>query len=157
MTDSPKYLKAEDVLAPCPFCGGSAEARSLGGDQQNWACGCWSETCGVSPIAELDYADADGPASYRSRDEAIAAWNTRAPFPASPGVEVERRAIAEAWAVKFLEHNPGLVCSIECMTGWFHSAINQALDDARIIPISRRNSPPCRLGQNARLILTEPE
>lgn len=91
MTQSPTDKTVEAVaLKPCPFCGGpstlirpmgewmanpDATGGSYGPDRYRVVC---------SGLYETPIRDCPGRGAYDTELEAIAAWNTRAPIPASP-------------------------------------------------------------------------
>ncbi len=78
-------------LKPCPFCGGEALAiQSWEGDAHD--VGCFNGECIVEPHTWAE-----------TKDEAIAAWNTRAVDPAAirEAALREAAAVAEALAVKW--------------------------------------------------------
>lgn len=62
-------IAAGEALEPCPFCGGS-EIDIGGGEQGEDFTGCWSCLC-AKCLAEGPLWNCD------TREEAIAAWNTR--------------------------------------------------------------------------------
>jgi Lar family restriction alleviation protein len=63
----------DDALLPCPFCGGEPY---IGGDEaQLWFAGCYDCHCMVGEGYDRD-AMPDN--MFQSKEEAIAAWNTRA-------------------------------------------------------------------------------
>ena len=76
---------SDTKLLPCPFCGRTPKS------QENRAGGlhifCSHEACGQSEV-EGDY------------QEAIAAWNTRAPHPAAEGLAKALEAIADGSCFK---------------------------------------------------------
>ncbi len=65
-------------LLPCPMCGSNNIALH---DLAGWE--VWCRDCGVMAGA------VDGNGDAHTRDTAIAAWNRRAPWPASTQPEVD--------------------------------------------------------------------
>lgn len=67
-------LRASEVLFPCPFCGGEADlcrTQAL----RHYGVMCAGDDCSVNPETRL----------YKTRTEAVDAWNARKPMrPADP-------------------------------------------------------------------------
>jgi len=60
---------SEDTLLPCPFCGAHPDFREWTSKQWTVEVTCLNKTCAVSPHTAL----------CKSRDDARAIWNYRAP------------------------------------------------------------------------------
>ena len=84
-------IEPDDALLPCPFCGGEPY---IGGDEaQLWFAGCCDCHCMVGEGYDRD-AMPDN--MLRSKEEAIAAWNSRAGHAARDAeVEALRARVAE--------------------------------------------------------------
>ena len=63
----------EDVLKPCPFCGG--EAHTVCGDYGNWYVECMREDCICTLGFGTDTYGEQG--SFENELDAIRAWNKR--------------------------------------------------------------------------------
>lgn len=75
---SPHATRAESgaqELLPCPFCGAIPDMRHVGG---HWFALCRNVDCPCMPAG----APLNG--KHLTEDEAIAAWNRRAPIPSEP-------------------------------------------------------------------------
>lgn len=77
-------------LKPCPFCGGEAHLFEDNSHSTAFDVGCWHQDCPVNPQAW-----------GKTREKAIAAWNTRAALPevqaiVAEAVAAEREACARA-------------------------------------------------------------
>jgi Lar family restriction alleviation protein len=68
-------------LKPCPFCGGEAEINPLALATSDFNVACFNGECPVEPQTRGE-----------TKDEAIAAWNTRAVDPAA----IREAALREA-------------------------------------------------------------
>ena len=75
---TPPPMPPQDVLLPCPFCGGAGHLQSV--DDSHWV-ECASDNCRVEQFKLRDIPS-----------EAIAAWNTRAARPTADDATVERVA-----------------------------------------------------------------
>ena len=71
-------MNDETTLLPCPFCGGEAETTSNGRGQYTAGVRCKDTGCGCRLYI-----------AFRSRAEAIAAWNTRAELGSERIAELE--------------------------------------------------------------------
>ena len=82
----------EPDLKPCPFCGGEAIAHPCALEGDDHDVGCFNGECPVEPHTWAE-----------TKDEAIAAWNTRAVDPATirEAALREAAAVAEALSVKW--------------------------------------------------------
>jgi len=77
----------EQARAQCPFCGGNAAADEFTGcpTEQEWRFICENKTC-----------QAWGP-ERQTREEALAAWNSRSALSREEQVRAEERAAIVAW------------------------------------------------------------
>ncbi len=83
-----KILEAEmsDDLKPCPFCGGEPFSFEDYGHSTAWEVGCSNSQCRVEPHVW-----------EKTKDEAIASWNTRTPDTSIEALTAEREFFEEEW------------------------------------------------------------
>ena len=104
-------IKRDDALLPCPFCGGDENiiCRTDYDDRDAYAVSCRYHNC-HGAIFTLGYG------YFATKEEAIAAWNTRA-LPATDPAAIREAALREVLALRRL----GQTCfdNIEVMKdGW---------------------------------------
>ena len=98
---------ATDGLLPCPFCGEAATCENIGDRVDFWMAGCDNNACLTDVAAILP-----------SRDEAIAAWNTRTGQLVAVADDAIERVKAEA-RDKALDEASEAVC------GYIHPAYGE--------------------------------
>ena len=101
--------ETREALAPCPFCGGTAQTEHLEGKLGRWR---WSVGCndhkpeaddGGEPVAEC--YGFQSMTSFATKAEAIAAWNRRALSARDERAEERERAalIVERWSLPTIQ------------------------------------------------------
>ena len=89
------WIKRDDALLPCPFCGGDENiiCRTDYDDRDAYAVSCRYHNC-HGAIFTLGYG------YFATKEEAIAAWNTRA-LPAVDPAAIREAALREAYEVVY--------------------------------------------------------
>ena len=75
-----------DDLKPCPFCGGEPFSFEDYGHSTAWEVGCSNSQCRVEPHVW-----------EKTKDEALASWNTRTPDTSIEALIAEREFFEESW------------------------------------------------------------
>ena len=66
-----------DALDPCPFCGGDAHVTASAYDPRAYVARCWECEASLRYSARAPGDELVAP--FRSREQAVAAWNKRTP------------------------------------------------------------------------------
>jgi len=109
-------------LKPCPFCGTNvlsvAKISSTGPvEEWPWVVSCESGNCAIGPITN----------DYATRDEAIAAWNTRSDAHLLRSHEALREAL-RGWKELFADDMPFIIAKVGGgMTNGDQDAIDRVL------------------------------